>query len=202
MKAAGGSFSRVRAAPRDQASPGKRKRAYPETPSVLLCRRPRVNAYGHLEKLLSVPMADAIAPCKRCRLRAAARSAATLAAMYCRSTVAKSSARSASRLWACVSLKPISNEPDLALAGAASQARRSNSSTLFQIKKSFCPAIRGGKDFVERLRRSSERAVTDGDFRSDLEPTAFRLDQQFAPALRAFPHADLEADASLRSRSR
>ena len=62
---------------------------------------------------------------------------------------------------------------------------------------------RGGKDFVERLPEA-ERAVADGDFRRDLQPAAFRLDQQFAPALRAFPHADLEADEfflPLRSRA-
>jgi hypothetical protein len=43
---------------------------------------------------------------------------------------------------------------------------------------------------VERLPEA-ERTVADGDFRGDREPTAFHLDQKFAPALRAFPHADL-----------
>jgi len=40
------------------------------------------------------------------------------------------------------------------------------------------------EDLVERLPES-ERAVTDGNFRGDLQPAAFRLDEQFAPALRA-----------------
>src|SRR6266536_3725837 len=51
--------------------------------------------------------------------------------------------------------------------------------------------LRGGEDLVERLPEA-EPAVTDGEFRGDREPTAFRLDEQFAPALRAFPHADPE----------
>jgi hypothetical protein len=33
---------------------------------------------------------------------------------------------------------------------------------------------RGGEDLVKRLPKA-ERAVTDGDFRGDLQPTAFRL---------------------------
>ena len=55
---------------------------------------------------------------------------------------------------------------------------------------------RGGEDLVERLPEA-ERTVTNGDFRGDLQPTAFRLDEQFAPALRALAHADLEADQFL-----
>ena len=55
---------------------------------------------------------------------------------------------------------------------------------------------RAGKDLVERLPEA-ERTVADGDFRGDREPTAFHLDQKFAPALRTFPHADLEADELL-----
>src|SRR2546430_910115 len=48
-----------------------------------------------------------------------------------------------------------------------------------------------------RLRHrlpKAERAVTNGDFGSDLERTAFRL--EFAPALRALAHGDLEANES------
>src|SRR5215210_7467008 len=55
---------------------------------------------------------------------------------------------------------------------------------------------RGGEDLVERLPKA-KRAVTDGDFRGDLQPTAFRLNQQFVPALRALAHTDLEADEFL-----
>jgi hypothetical protein len=50
---------------------------------------------------------------------------------------------------------------------------------------------RAGKDLVERLPEA-ERTVADGDFRGDRDPTAFHLDQKFAPALRTFPHADLK----------
>ncbi len=60
---------------------------------------------------------------------------------------------------------------------------------------------RGGKDLVERLPEA-ERAVTDGDFRGDLQPSGFRLDEQFVPALRALAHADLEADFLLAFRRR
>src|ERR1700709_1254613 len=55
---------------------------------------------------------------------------------------------------------------------------------------------RGGEDLVGRLPEA-ERAVTDGYFRGDLQPTAFRLDEQFVPALRALAHANLEADEFL-----
>jgi len=43
----------------------------------------------------------------------------------------------------------------------------------------------------------TESVTVDGDFRGDREPTAFHLDQKFAPALRTFPDADLEADELL-----
>src|SRR3954471_19540847 len=55
---------------------------------------------------------------------------------------------------------------------------------------------RGGEDFVERLPEA-ERAVTNGYFRGDLQPTAFSLDEQFVPALRALANANLEADEFL-----
>lgn len=35
---------------------------------------------------------------------------------------------------------------------------------------------RGGKDFLERLPEA-ERTIADGDFRSDLQPAAFYLDE-------------------------
>src|SRR6202048_3246436 len=55
---------------------------------------------------------------------------------------------------------------------------------------------RSGKDLVERLPEA-ERTVTNGDFRSDRQPPSFHIDEKFAPALRAFPYANLEADELL-----
>src|SRR6516162_6786447 len=50
-----------------------------------------------------------------------------------------------------------------------------------------------GKDLLDRLPEA-ERAVADRDFRGDVQPTALHVDQQFAPALDAFPYAGLKAD--------
>src|ERR1035437_2047196 len=50
---------------------------------------------------------------------------------------------------------------------------------------------RSGKDLVESLPEA-ERTVANGDFRGDLQSPSFHIDQQFAPALRAFPNANLE----------
>src|ERR1039457_4678382 len=55
---------------------------------------------------------------------------------------------------------------------------------------------RSGKDLVERLPEA-ERTITNGDFRSDLQSPSFHIDEKFAPALRAFPNANLEADEFL-----
>src|SRR3979411_3325505 len=55
---------------------------------------------------------------------------------------------------------------------------------------------RSGKDLVERLPEA-ECTVTNGDFRSDRQPPSFHIDEKFAPALRAFPNANLEADELL-----
>src|SRR5216684_2729603 len=55
---------------------------------------------------------------------------------------------------------------------------------------------RSGKDLVERLPEA-ECTVTNGDFRSDLQSPSFRIDEKFAPALRAFPNANLETDEFL-----
>src|SRR5476649_2759430 len=55
---------------------------------------------------------------------------------------------------------------------------------------------RAGKDLVERLPEA-ERTVTHGDFRSDLQSPSFHIDEQFAPALRTFPNANLETDQFL-----
>src|SRR6202171_3762838 len=55
---------------------------------------------------------------------------------------------------------------------------------------------RSGKDLVERLPEA-ECTVTNGDFRSDLQSPSFHIDEKFAPALRAFPNANLEADEFL-----
>src|SRR5471032_2338883 len=55
---------------------------------------------------------------------------------------------------------------------------------------------RSGKHLVERLPEA-ERTVTNGDFRSDLQSPSFHIDEQFAPALRAFPNANLETDQFL-----
>ena len=52
---------------------------------------------------------------------------------------------------------------------------------------------RTGKDLLDRLPEA-ERAVADRDFRGDVQPTALHVDQQFPPALGAFPYADLKAD--------
>src|ERR1035437_550686 len=46
---------------------------------------------------------------------------------------------------------------------------------------------RSGKDLVERLPEA-ERTVANGDFRGDLQSPSFHIDQQFAPALRAFTY--------------
>src|SRR5664279_1887905 len=53
--------------------------------------------------------------------------------------------------------------------------------------------LRSGKDLVERLPEA-ECTVANGDFRGDLQSPSFHIDQQFAPALRAFPNANLETD--------
>src|SRR5713101_8550700 len=53
-----------------------------------------------------------------------------------------------------------------------------------------------GKDLVERLPEA-ECTVTNGDFRSDLQSPSFHIDEKFAPALRAFPNANLETDEFL-----
>src|SRR5450830_1824371 len=55
---------------------------------------------------------------------------------------------------------------------------------------------RSGKDLVERLPEA-ECTITNGDFRSDLQSPSFHIDEKFAPALRAFPNANLEADEFL-----
>src|ERR1035441_5472724 len=55
---------------------------------------------------------------------------------------------------------------------------------------------RYGKDLVERLPEA-ERTVANGDFRSDLQSPSFHIDEKFAPALRAFPNANLETDEFL-----
>src|ERR1019366_1407897 len=55
---------------------------------------------------------------------------------------------------------------------------------------------RSGKDLVERLPEA-ERTVANGDFRSDLQSPSFHIDEKFAPALRAFPNANLETDEFL-----
>ena len=55
---------------------------------------------------------------------------------------------------------------------------------------------RSGKDLVERLPEA-ERTVANGDFRGNLQSPSFHIDQQFAPALRAFPNANLETDEFL-----
>src|SRR6202142_727213 len=53
-----------------------------------------------------------------------------------------------------------------------------------------------GKDFVERLPEA-ECTITNGDFRSDLQSPSFHIDEKFAPALRAFPNANLKTDEFL-----
>src|SRR5712664_567763 len=55
---------------------------------------------------------------------------------------------------------------------------------------------RSGKDLVERLPEA-ECTVTNGDFWSDLQSPSFHIDEKFAPALRAFPNANLETDEFL-----
>src|SRR5664279_2624766 len=55
---------------------------------------------------------------------------------------------------------------------------------------------RSGKDLVERLPEA-ERTVPNGDFRSELQSPSFHIDEKFAPALRAFPNANLETDEFL-----
>jgi len=59
------------------------------------------------------------------------------------------------------------------------------------------PLVAGaGKDLVESLPEA-EGAITDRDLGRDGEAAAFHVDQQLAPALSAFPHADLEPDQFL-----
>src|SRR5712671_688105 len=73
------------------------------------------------------------------------------------------------------------------------------SATLFNVGGLVHPTPlmpRAGKNLVERPPEA-ERTVADGDFRGGRKPAAFHLDQQFAPALRALAHADLEADELL-----
>src|ERR1700676_2730477 len=55
---------------------------------------------------------------------------------------------------------------------------------------------RSGKDLVERLPEA-ECTVTNGVFWSDLQSPSFHIDEKFAPALRAFPNANLETDEFL-----
>ena len=55
---------------------------------------------------------------------------------------------------------------------------------------------RAGEDLVERLPEA-ERPVADRDLGRDGQAAPLHLDQQFAPALGAFAHADLEADQFL-----
>jgi hypothetical protein len=55
---------------------------------------------------------------------------------------------------------------------------------------------RAGTDLIERLPEA-ERAVADGNFWSDLQPTRFDVDQQLTPALRALQHTAPKADQLL-----
>jgi len=55
---------------------------------------------------------------------------------------------------------------------------------------------RAGKDLVKRLPEA-ERAVTNGNFRGDLQPALLHVDQELTPALRALPDADLKANQFL-----
>lgn len=55
---------------------------------------------------------------------------------------------------------------------------------------------RAGKDLVKSLPEA-ERAVTNGNFRGDLQPALLHVDQEFTPALRALPDADLKANQFL-----
>jgi len=50
-----------------------------------------------------------------------------------------------------------------------------------------------GKDLVQGFPEA-ERPVADRQFRGDAQAARLEIDQQFAPALRAFPHADLKAE--------
>src|SRR5690606_11274636 len=52
------------------------------------------------------------------------------------------------------------------------------------------------KDLLERFPET-ERAVADSNPRHDRKATSLQVDEQFAPALRAFAHADLKADKFL-----
>jgi len=56
--------------------------------------------------------------------------------------------------------------------------------------------VRAGEDLVERLPET-ERAVANCELRSDGQAASLHVDQQLAPALRAFPHSDLEPDQLL-----
>lgn len=51
---------------------------------------------------------------------------------------------------------------------------------------------RAGKDLVERLPEG-KCAIADGNSRGDLQSALLDV-EQFAPALRGFPHADVNAD--------
>ena len=52
---------------------------------------------------------------------------------------------------------------------------------------------RAGEDLLDRFPKA-ERAVAHCNFRGNAQPTAFQVDEELAPALGAFPHANLEAD--------
>jgi len=52
------------------------------------------------------------------------------------------------------------------------------------------------RHLLERFLEA-ERPVTGGQFRRDRKATRLQVDRQFAPALRAFPHADLEPEYSV-----
>ena len=52
---------------------------------------------------------------------------------------------------------------------------------------------RAREDLLDRLPKA-ESAVTNRNFRGHIQPAAFQVDEQLAPALGAFSNADLEAD--------
>ncbi|WP_247807892.1 MULTISPECIES: hypothetical protein [unclassified Bradyrhizobium] len=56
---------------------------------------------------------------------------------------------------------------------------------------------RAGKELVERLPEA-ERVIADGSSLDDLQSTLLDVDPQLAPALRGFPHADVNADQVVR----
>ena len=69
-----------------------------------------------------------------------------------------------------------------------------DSAALFKIFAFCAPSVAESRKISSSAFPEAERAVSDGDFRSNLQSPAFRLDEQFVPALRALAHANLEAD--------